>query len=270
MYKLILILTGNISSFFSLAQDGFQLARPFVKYESVFFKDSAKLELKFAQRGAKIYYTANYKMPSEISKEPSEKSFLYKKPLVFKAPFTTVKAKVFNKEFKPSETIELSFAKEGKQIKKISSSSPNSKYPGSGDSTLFDNKGGIENLNSKTWLGFDSDSIKLIVELTKKETVSSVLISFLQNEDSWIFLPEFISISNFDESKNLFLPFGKEVIFNVEKSVTKINFRFIFPNLKNIKSRKLMIHILPVKKIPDWHPGKGQHAWCFIDEIKVY
>ncbi len=270
MYKLILILTGSISSFFSLAQDGFQLARPFVKYESVFFKDSAKLELKFAQRGAKIYYTTNHKMLSEKSKEPSEKSFLYKNPIIFKTLFTTIKAKVFSKEFQPSETIELSFAKEGKQIKKISTSSPNNKYPGSGDSALFDNKGGIENLNSKTWMGFDADSINLIVELSKKEAVGSVLISFLQNEDSWIFLPELILISCFDESKNLFLPFGKEVIFNKENSSSKINFRLIFPDLKNIKSRKLMIQIMPVKKIPDWHPGKGQHAWCFIDEIKVY
>lgn len=270
MYKLILLLTGSISSVVCLAQDSFQLARPFVKYESVFFKDSAKLELKFAQRGTKIYYTANYKMPSGKIKDPTEKGFLYKKPIIFKTPFTTVKAKVFSKEFKPSETIELSFAKEGKQIKKIITSSPNNKYPGSGDSTLFDNKGGIENLNSKSWMGFDTDSITLIVELSKKEAVSSVLISLLQKEDSWIFLPELIWISYFEESKNLFLPFGKEVIFNKEKSPSKINFRFIFPNLKNIKSQKLMIHIMPVKKIPDWHPDKGQHAWCFIDEIKVY
>lgn len=270
MHKTILILTVILYSIISLAQNSFQLARPFIKYESAFFKDSAMLELKFAQRGAKIYYTMDNKMPSENFDEPAEKSLLYKKALVFKKPLTTIKAKVFCKGFKPSETIELSFAGPGKQIKRITATSPDKKYPGSGDRTLFDNKGGIENINSKTWMGFYTDSINFVIELKKKETVNSILLSFLQNEDSWVFLPELILVYYFDENKNVFLPFGREMIFNEKKSPSNVNFRFIFPKLENIKAQKLMIDIRPVKKIPDWHEAKGQQAWCFIDEIKVY
>ena len=266
-----LILLGILFSCSILnAQDSSQLATPLAKFESIFFKDSAKLELRFGQKGARIYYTIDNEMPFENSDDPSLNSFLYKSPLVFKKSFTTIKAKVFCKGYKPSETIELSFAKQGKQIKRISSTSPNPKYPGSGDSTLFDNSGGIENLSSKTWMGFDKDTITFTVELVKKEAVSSVLFSFLQNEDSWIFLPELILVYYFDENKKVFIPFGREIIFNEEKSSVNVNFRFIFPKLDGIKTQKLLIDLMPVKKIPDWHPAKGQHAWCFIDEIKVY
>jgi hypothetical protein len=251
-------------------QEKFQLARPLVKFESVFFKDSAKLELKFAKTGAKIYYTIEHKMPAGSFIEPSQKSFLYKKPIIFKSQFTTIRAKVFCKEFIPSETVEYHFAKEGKKIKKIISTPPNPEYPGTGDITLFDNNGGVENSSSITWMGFDVDTISFTVELAHKETVNTILLSFLQNEDSWIFLPELILVYYFDESKEVFVPFGREALFFEKKSPTNVNFHFIFPKLDNIKAQKLLINLMPVKKIPDWHPAKGQHAWCFIDEIKVY
>jgi hypothetical protein len=32
----------------------------------------------------------------------------------------------------------------------------------------------------------------------------------------------------------------------------------------------LKLVLLPLKIIPAWHPAKGNHAWLFIDEIKVY
>ena len=274
MLKIILILTVILCSTISLAQYSFQLARPFIKYESAFFNDSVKVDLKFAQQGAKIYYMVNNEMPLDNFDDPSEKNLLYKKAIVFKKPFTTFKAKVFCKGFKPSETIELSFAGQGKQIKKITSTSPDKKYTGSGDSTLFDNKGGIENINSKTWMGFYTDSINFVIELNKKETVNSILLSFLENETSWIFLPELILVYYYDESENAFVPFGREVLFHEEKSPdnlnNNINFRFIFPKLENIKTQRLMIDISTVKKMPEWHEAKGQQAWCFIDEIKVY
>lgn len=259
-----------LSSIHCFAQDRYQLARPLIKYESVFFKDSAKLELKFAKTGAAIYYTVDNKMPAEDFAEPAEKSYRYKKPLVFKKPFTTIKAKVFCRGFEPSETITLSFAKEGKKIKKILSTAPNPKYPGSGDSTLFDKKGGIANGSSKTWMGYNSDSASFTVELKGNQPVSTVLLSFLQNEPSWIFLPELITVYYFDESRKTFLPFGREVIFNEEPSDANVNFRFISSKTGVVKTQRLLVNIRLVKKIPDWHPAKGEHAWCFIDEIKVY
>ena len=254
----------------AFTQDSFQLAKPLVKYKSVFFKDSAKLELKFAQSGAKIYYAIDNTMHHENPGDPSEKSLLYKKPIIIKKQFSTVKVKVFSKGFIPSETVEYSFAREGKKIKRITATTPDTKYPGTGDNTLFDNKGGIGDLNSKTWMGFYTDSINFVIELTKKETTSSILLSFLQNEDSWVFLPELILVYYFDENKKEFLPFGREVLFHERKSPPGVDFRFIVPKNENIKTQQLMINIRSVKKIPEWHEAKGQPAWCFIDEIKVY
>jgi hypothetical protein len=246
-----------------LSQDSFQLAKPLVKYESIFFRDSAKLELKFAQPGAKIYYTINNDMPSETS-------ILYKKPIVLKNQFTTVKAKVFCNGFIPSETIEYSFAKGGQKIKRITSSLANSKYSGSGDSTLFDNKGGIENISSKTWMGFDSDTILLNIELAEKQYINEVLLSFLRNESSWIFLPKQVHVYYYDKGSDTYKLYRKAEFSSATASLPGCVLKRIAIPKPIIKSDKMKVMLVTVNKIPDWHPAKGQHAWCFIDEIKVY
>jgi hypothetical protein len=91
-----------------------------------FSKILQRLELKFAQPGAKVYYTIDTKIPSESQAEPTEKSMLYKKPLILKKQFTTIKTKVFAKGFIPSETIQYSFVKEGKKGKKNNHYTPQS------------------------------------------------------------------------------------------------------------------------------------------------
>jgi hypothetical protein len=252
------------------AQDSFQLARPLVKYESVFFKDSAKLELKFAQPGAKIHFNIYNRIPTAAFPDPTEKYGFYKKPIVLRELFSTVTARVFAKGFIPSETIQYSFVKDGQQVKRIITTPPNPKYPGSGDSTLFDNKGGIENASSKTWMGFDSDTVWINVELPKKEKISGVLLNFLRNESSWIFLPKKIVALYYDDDKNRYDPFGVETIQSENESMPGCSMRLFSPKDKNVTAWKISFMIITVNKIPDWHPAKGQHAWCFIDEIKVY
>jgi len=266
-YLSVFLLLSVINSF---AQERFQLARPLVKYESVFFSDQAKFEMKFAHPGAAIYFTLDNNIPPGNPAEPSPKNLRYKRPLFFTNQFTTVRAKVFCKGFDPSETITLSFARDGKTIKKVTGTSPHSTYPGSGDSTLFDNRGGLENISSGTWMGYNCDSVRFTVELEKNQPVSSVLLSFLQQEASWIFLPELITIYYFDDSRETYLPFGREVIFSEKQSDKKVNFRIISGDAGGVKTQKLFIDIRTVKSMPDWHPAKGEHAWCFIDEIKVY
>jgi len=267
--KPIIFSTIFFSSHFLFGQDSFQLARPLAKFESLFFKDSATLELKFAQQGARIYYTLNRRKELEPI-EPTPGSQLYKNPLVFKSSLSIIKAKVFQNGYKPSETIELSFARQGLQIKKLTGTKPNSKYPGSGDSTLFDNKGGIVDPSSKTWMGFDQDTVHLEVELSKTEKLNTILLSFLQNQGSWIFLPEMISVYYFDEKKNAYHPFGREILLQDPTAPAKMNFRFIRSRTGMVKTNKLVIDLVTVRNIPAWHPAKGQHAWCFIDEIKIY
>ena len=245
------------------AQDTFQLAPPLLKYGSVFFRDKAIVEIKFAQSETEVRYTLN-------KEEPTINNPKYKIPINIKKNFATLKAKAFGSNFLPSETVAATFIKEGKAIQSIQQTTPNPKYPGSGANTLTDNKGGIEQLSSNTWMGYNCDSVTVILDLGKQQAINKVLLNFLQNESAWVFLPDEIIVKWFDKKTNRYQLFGKEkILTDKETSGSNCNYRII--GIKNkMETDKLLINIIVKKNIPFWHPAKGEHAWMFIDEIKIY
>lgn len=263
MKKLLPLFFLLICSCSLFAQQKFQLAPPLLKYSSIFFAGKTSLEIKFAQKGTSVHYSLN-------NEEPTEQDPVYLGPITISKNFTTVKAKAFGDSFLPSPTAVVTFIKEGIKIKSIDYTVPDSKYPGSGVTTLIDNKGGIDQAGSKTWFGYHSDTVSIILDLGKEQMVEDVLVNFLQSEGSWIFLPQQILVYSFNKKTNSFSPFGKDVLFMEEQTPgTKCNYQIIHGRYKT-KTRKILISFWPVKKIPDWHPAKGEHGWMFIDEIKIY
>ena len=164
----------------------FQLAPPMLKYQSAFFSGTTSFEVIFNQPGAEVRYTLN-------GNEPTENDALYS-ATVHVTKKTAVKVKAFGKDFLPSETISVQFIKDGKEIRQVSFSKPNEYYAKSKSDILNDNSGGLLNYRSGGWLGYDNDTVTIDVDLKKKETINTVLISLLQDENAWIFLPEQILV----------------------------------------------------------------------------
>ena len=245
----------------SFSQQAFQLAPPILKYNSAFFSSSTSFEVIFNQPGAEVRFTLN-------GNDPTEKDVLYSGAVPVNDK-TTVKAKAFGKDFLPSETVSATFIKNGKPIGKIQFSKPNESYANAKADILHDNIGGMANYRSGGWLGYDNDTVTIYIDLKKKETINSVLIDLLQDENSWIFLPEQILVYYFSEKQNTFLGAGKETFSHETKGHKQCTIHEIKP-ASEISTQKLKLVLLPLKKIPDWHNGKGNHGWLFIDEIKVY
>ncbi len=263
MKKLLLPLLTSLLFNNGFGQQLFQLAPPMLQYHSAFFKDSETASLKFAQPGTKIYFTLN-------GAEPTQKDAVYRKPIDVKKSLTTLKVKVFGNGFLPSETVQATFIKDGLKIKSIEQSPPNEKYPGNGATTLFDNEGGIANMHSKNFLGYQQDSVEINITLDKKQPIHSVLLDFLRDEGSWIFPPQKITIFYFDDAKNEFdIMNKKEIIADTNAKANACVFELIKAGAK-VNSNRLKIIIQPLQSIPEWHPGKGKQAWLFIDEIKIY
>ena len=244
-----------------LSQPLFQLAPPMLKYKSAFFSRTTSFEVIFNQPGAEVRYTLN-------GNEPTVSDALYSSAVSITKK-TTLKVKAFGKDFLPSETVSAQFIKDGKEIKQVSFSKPNEYYAKSNPDILYDNTGGILNYRSGGWLGYDSDTVIISVDLKKKETINTVLISLLQDENSWIFLPEQILVYYYNDKQKAFVPAGKETFVHENPGPKQNQMREIIPSQK-IKTDKLRLVLFPLKKIPDWHQGKGNHGWLFIDEIKVY
>lgn len=250
-------------SYLLSAQEPYQLAPPLLKYTSVFFTNKARIEIKFAQAGTAVYYTLD-------NREPTEKDAVYTVPINVSKNLVTLKTKASGIGFLPSETVATTFIKEGKRVQSVQYTLPDAKYPGSGSNTLIDNKGGMLPLSSSTWMGYTCDTVTITMNMEKQEYVKDILLNFLQSESSWIFLPEQIIVYWFDLKTKSFQPFGKELISSAKETPgAHCNYQMI--TAKNeVRTNKILINILVQKKIPQWHAAKGEHAWMFIDEIRVY
>lgn len=245
------------------AQQTFQLAPPILKYHSIFFKTCEMVSIQFAKPATKIFFTLN-------GKEPTQDDSYYNKQILIRKTFTTLNAKVFGNGFLPSEAVAITFIKDGLKIKSLQASEANEKYPGHGPRTLFDNEGGVAESQSKNFMGYQTDSVTINVSLEKKQKITSVLLDFLRDYGSWIFLPQSIRVYYFDDNKNEFqFLTAKEIVADSSQQNCMTVFEKLNTN-KKVLSSKIKIVMKPLCSIPAWHPGKGQHGWMFIDEIKIY
>src|SRR5690606_9947849 len=184
------------------AQEKLQLAPPLFRYSSAFFNGETTCNIIFNQPDAEIRYTLD-------GSDPTETSLLYKEPITIRNR-TIVKARSVGKNYKPSETITARFISDGLPLKKTSFSQPNEYYSSAKADILNDNIGGITNYRSGTWLGYDSDTVTIEAEFHQVQNIKSVLINLLQDEGSWIFMPELLLVYYFDTDRKEFTLFGQE------------------------------------------------------------
>ncbi|HSB92880.1 MAG TPA: chitobiase/beta-hexosaminidase C-terminal domain-containing protein [Flavitalea sp.] len=246
-----------------VAQPSYQLATPLLKYESVFFTKQALVELQFRFSGSQIRYTLD-------GSEPTESDRLYRRPVSIKKGFTTLKGRVFATGFKGSETVQATFIQDGLKIQQASFPNANERFGGTGETTLIDNKGGKPAIASSTWLGYQDDSVDIVLTLEKSQQIKQVLIDFLEDHASWVFLPEKIEVFYSDPVTGERRLFGN--LSNPADNVVpgaRCEYRIIESH-QPIIAKTILVRLSVLKSIPATHPGKGMKSWTFIDEIKVY
>jgi hypothetical protein len=260
-YLLLLLFACWIQPVFS--QELFQLAPPLLKYSSVFFENSTSVQIRFAQEGTRVHYTLN-------GQEPTKEDQVYKGPVTITQNLTTLKAKSFGAAFLPSETATVTFIKDGKRVKSLTYTAPHTSYPGKGEQSLTDNLGGEAQTSSNNWMGYQCDTVSIRVDLGRKQKVNSVLLHFLQSESAWIFLPELIRVYVDNPKTPGFQLLGTEQL-SVEKETTGSQCRYsMIKASRKMKTQHVYITLLVRKEMPAWHAAHGQHAWMFIDELKIY
>lgn len=244
------------------AQDTFKLAPPILGFESVFFKKNIQIGAAFAMKGAQIRYTLN-------GQDPTEKDRLYKLPLRLKAKHTLVKIRAFHKDFLPSDVDEAEFFRTGFPVKNISMTAPAAQYPGLGQENLIDAFGGKTALSSPSWMGFLNDTVEIHLELKQAETIRQVMLNVLENQAAWIFLPQKLEAYVQDPVSGEKLIASLSIPAETEQSKTGCK-AITLPLDEPCKTRSILVKVYPLASIPKSHPGKGNPAWLFIDEINLY
>jgi predicted alpha-1,2-mannosidase len=144
----------------------------------------------------------------------------------------------------------------------------NRQYSGGGDEALIDGINGDENWRRGFWQGFQGKDVEMIIDLGKETKVGSFGVSVLQDVKSWIVYPKkvefFVSIDgkNFKSGANVVNTIQVDSMDSQKQLLNVIPFM-------PVKARYVKVVMQQYGKLPDWHPGKGEDSFIFVDEIDL-
>lgn len=147
---------------------------------------------------------------------------------------------------------------------------PSSSYPGFGGiNGLVNGIRSSKGFSSPEWLGWNGKTIELTIDLNSLQNISEIILSSLQQKNSWIYLPEKVKIltSINNQDFELFkLIEASELINNIDHSTGS---KLLNLNTSIQQVRYLKIIVSAVQKIKESEPGSGNPAWVFLDEIII-
>lgn len=209
----------------------------------------------------KIYYTLD-------GTEPNTNSKVYSKPIYIDHS-TTLKAFAFTDERHYSPILTSSYNINKATGTKYKMDEVNPQYNGGSEYALTDGLSGNKK-SFERWVGTLGKDYQVVLDLGSKTEINSVSINFLDEQGSWIFLPEYVCayVSNDNKTwtpidKSAFVKTAckdKEKVFNYKADTRLLNGK---------KYRYIKIFAKSIISCPDDHPGKGYPAHTFADEIEI-
>ena len=129
---------------------------------------------------------------------------------------------------------------------------------------LIDGKLGYSDYSTGQWIGQESKNLEFIVDLKSVKKLSKVDLSYLSSTGNWIFPPASFEVSFSNDGKKF--SHSKNVEISLQNNENYIDFSTIEFNQK---SRFVKIIVKGIGYCPANHPGAGNPAWFFIDEIII-
>ena len=142
-----------------------------------------------------------------------------------------------------------------------------SMYTAGGRLALVDGARGGDDFRTGAWQGYQGVDIVAVVDLGDLRRIRRVSAGFIQEQRSWIFMPESIeySVSADGDSFETVARLGHEIPLDLEGSVTR---EFTAAGL-DARARYVRVTARNTGTCPEWHPGAGHPAWIFADEIII-
>ncbi|MEO9533038.1 MAG: GH92 family glycosyl hydrolase [Crocinitomicaceae bacterium] len=228
----------------------------FEKSEKVFTK-KRKVEITSAETVVAIRYTTDGSIPNENSE-------IYSKPIKIKSS-TKFVAKSFGTKTE-SLPIYAEFHRANTKWKVKLNEKYLNQYSGGSDRALIDQIRGNTDFRTGSWQGYYGNNLDVEIDFKKKRDIKSVHLSVLQDIKSWIWFPKEVQ---FYSSKNGKVWYPIKTVSNYESPEKFGHFIQEIGFEKEISTRYLKVIAVNYGKCPEWHPGAGNPAYIFADEIII-
>ena len=238
-----------------------KLTPPVVLNEEGFVTTTIPLKLKHYIQGAAIRYTTDGSEPDSIH------AAIYKGNETISSN-TFIRAKAFKAGWISSDIIEANFYKSTYLPDSVIYLAPaDSSYKDEHGKILIDREKGEANFKLGKWVAFRKNRMECLLHFTTPTPIQSITLSCLVDIGSYIMPAQKIEIWGGDDAKKLKL---LEQLVPDQPTMLKPLYMRGFECKFNVATVKyIKIIAVPVGKLPAWHPGKGDKAWIFTDEVLV-
>jgi len=221
------------------------------------FWDSTQIELATIDQG-KIYCTTDGSNPTSASTE-------YSGPISFtqSAVLRCIHINPAGQQSREMRT-ELKRNLERQEINLIHPYA--SQYSAGGSTALINGLEGGTDFRSGEWQGFQEHDVDAYISLPAARRVDSVTVSFLQDQNSWVFLPTEVEVLyKADDGKFYKASSQSHSVDPLEDGAMKKTFRLSVGKVTD--EIRLVGHNRGT--CPEGHKAKGGKSWIFADEIRV-
>lgn len=236
-----------------------KLNTPRLATNSSIFRDSLIAVIEHAINGVQLRYTVDGSGPDSLS------SPLYREALVFKEP-VSLRIKAYKAGWKSSDVVTYFLFKSKYKPDSIRFlKAPNANYRHLSSTVLVDAELGDKNMIGGKWIGFLENDFEALLSFKKAVPLESVTLNIRNSEGAGFFPPEAMEVWGGPDPGHLRLlkmikiPMQEE---KAKKPQTKIVVQFESQEVHSVK-----IVAKTLKKLPNWHPRKGEPAWIMIDEM---
>jgi predicted alpha-1,2-mannosidase len=232
---------------------------PFVSEGARIFRGRTAVRLDHAEPGIEMRYTTDGSAPTAASPR-------YSQPVTL-TETTTMRVLARRANGDESLPFDVSFHKipDGRTIA-LSARYAN-QYSAGGDDALIDGLRGSLDFRDGRWQGYRGTDLTIDLDLGSVQDLRRVSVAFLEDQGSWIFFPRAVAIETSETPS--FAGGG------AAESITPV--RDPAPRIKEVaatrsgpwRARYIRVVVTRFGPLPDWHPGRGEEAWFFLDEIVI-
>jgi predicted alpha-1,2-mannosidase len=251
------------------------LGSPFIINANRIFKDSLKIQFQTnisSHDKYEIYFKVNnsqfqlYEKPLIITENSEIEFYSMKKNKSIQRFNETNIDKTIIKS--PIQT--ATFTKLPTDRKIILNNIYNPSYSAGGAEGLMDGIFGKLNWRAGDWQGYQGQDIEVVMAFDQPTEIKTLAANFLEDQNSWIFYPKEVSFYVSEDSINWTLV--ESIPTNKSDHDEKTSISKFSTKIYNIKKQTYKYAKVVAKNfgpMPQWHEGRGNPTFVFIDEFEV-
>lgn len=249
----------------SAASEKIKLSAPILVNQSHIIGSDEPIVLKHYIKNAVVRYTTDGSEPDSVTGQ------IFDKPFTISGS-TDLKVIAIKDGWYSSDVMTYSLFEKGATPDScILLTEANPTYQGHGALTFLNGqRGPIANLKDPNWIAFRENTFAAIFQYDKPIALNKISFCYGLHIPQYVFPPISLSVFGSNDLKQFklitkqnLLPFKKETRDQVKSDVIHMKIKDVPYKYYKIESQNLPV-------IPQWHPGKGERGWLFIDEIFFY